>query len=339
MGDDLIFAQDFVDITTNELSDFFAQSDRPTSETLMASMTRVQRGAKRLHARGIYQSAQAVMSCLNSAPLSEDTLSGRLLALNKLIAQYADGLSELNKALGSEDSETGLAEVAELAALAEPASLPTTNTPTEPANDYAAAKQTLLGVMAFAEADEVSALTRLMDAAEQKPSHEPQIPLESVMRDIVQDALAIARMCAKTISVSYDVGRSGVTESAMPSLQIRISQTLRALILETLPTDKVGHIDLTCNGHDVMLKVQGPTPQFVPRGVTFDAQDGEKLTARLPLIETPVTEEPVEAPRRMITDETEGELRAQLSKLLEGGAEASNDELALGDDVLAEVGT
>ena len=202
-------------------------------------------------------------------------------------------------------------------------------------------------------AREAEPVSKPAPKAEEKLSSGPKHPLDSIMRDVVQDALAIARMCAKTISLSYDVGETALAQNDLKTLQARLGQSLRALILESLPQEGVGHIDLTIKGRELCLTAQGTPPQFTPKSCRLDRSVAGQINLYLPLITT--AEDMVEietddapAPRRMITDETEDELRAQLSQLMEPSAAPSDiasvdnavmDNATLAETTLAEVGT
>ena len=330
-GDDLIFASEFVETTTSLLQNYFTHSELPPSADLSQAMTRVQSGAKTLRARAIYQSAQSVLQAIDTPPVSESVIAGRLLALNKLVVQYADGLNEIYTA-----------DIAHVASVAAPQTDIVLDSPTPPANDYIAAKEALSDLLPLARKFEAANLTRLMTLGDRNQPIVQAVPVESVMRDIVEDALAIARISAKTISISYDVRQTTVTDDYQAAFQVSMSRALRAVILETLPHDKVGHIDMVADEAELCIKVSGPKPNMLPSGVRAE-QCGE--TSRLyvaltPNLETPDVETSGDStpkyknditatspvPARMITDETEEALRAQLSELLDPGT------------VLAEVG-
>ncbi len=312
-GDDLKMAQGFVDQTTNMLRGYFDQPALPAAEELIGAMGDVQRGAKRLRARAIYQSAQGVISCLDTVPVSESAIAGRLLALNKLVTQYAGGLAEI---------QAPEAIKAEALSTPDVMNVEMTTPANDPANDYEAAKQTLSELLPHATQAEATSLTRLMTLEERKQPIIREIELESLMRDIVQDALSIARISGKTISISYDMGQTFVREDFQATLQVRLSRALRALILETLPREGTGHMDITATMEEVCIKAGGPAPQFMPDGVRAEEASGITriyLAVNGDQAALPDEHSMPDAPKRMITDETEETLRAQLSELMEPG--------------------
>lgn len=336
MGDDLSFAKVFVEETTQTLQDFFNADERPDYDVLSAAMTRIQSGAKTLHARAIYQSAQSVLQAISATPQKQAKIDGRLLALNKLVFQYADGLAEIYASTEeveleeTESEEIESEEIIDETALDESPAEPVELTNTDSVEDgidtssdeqnFIAAKATLTELLPLAREPEKSNLIRLTTINERKEPDLPKHPLESVMRDVVQDALSIARMRAKTISISYDVGETELTEADLDQLQVRLSQSLRALIFETLPSTTVGHIDIEIAGDELCVKAQGPVPQFIPKPNRL-SRDGDKVSLYLPLRQAITTHQnqPPKARRikPMITDETEAEIRQQLAQLME----------------------
>lgn len=169
---------------------------------------------------------------------------------------------------------------------------------------YADAKQNLESLTSYAKPDELSALLRLMShkpecAREldsqhgQKPAaHETenrllgqyadpaenflaptqqaskQVSLEHLMSNVVQDALSIARMCAKTISISYDMKHGTIGRSEIVSLERRLCEGLRALIMQSLPQGHVGHIDIRLNKQTLIIQSKYPAPKLLPKGLT-----------------------------------------------------------------------
>lgn len=342
MGDDLSFAKTYVDETTQVLQKFFNANERPDYDVLSEAMTHIQSGAKTLHARAIYQSAQSVLQALSMAPQKQAQIDGRLLALNKLVCQYADGLAELyrpaeapelERELSEDNIETSTDEM-EIAAK-DPLQAENTDKLTDDEQAFAQAKEILDSLLPFAREPETSNLIRLTTINDRNAPDLPKRPLESVMRDVVEDALGIARMRAKTISISYDVGDTELTDPDLEQLQIRLSQSLRALIFETLPETSVGHIDIEVTGQELCVKAKGPAPQFIPKPNRL-SREGESVRLYLPLTQAEpihqISSPQTRSIKPMITDETEAEIRQQLSQLMEPAQAPSED-----DDIAASI--
>lgn len=122
----------------------------------------------------------------------------------------------------------------------------------------------------------------------------PQIALEIVMRDVVADALSVARSNGRTISLSYDMGDAQISEDMSESLRLRLGKALSQIIRQALPEGRVGHIDVNIAGEQMHI-LAGRTAMRV-------AIDSEN---------TPAPGKP------LITQETEDGLREQLAALMD----------------------
>jgi len=81
----------------------------------------------------------------------------------------------------------------------------------------------------------------------------PEITLDAMMRDVIADALSVARSIGRTISLSYDMGDRSVTEDAAQGLRHRLGQALSQIIRQALTDDRVGHIDVNLAGEHALL--------------------------------------------------------------------------------------
>jgi len=255
MGDDLYIARSFSTAALADISAIQAMENPQSGaaiEQISGKLAQLQSGAKRLRARAIYQSAQGVINGLNPNIVSEDNFTARLSALSKIVNQYVDGLDEIEAAYGNQAPapETRSDDTA----IAGPM------TPNQE-DLQAAAKATLTELMPLARVGEIAPLQVLMDydpnatpsQIQVTQTESPQIPLEYLLRDAIQDGLSMARMSGKTISISYDVKQEAISEDALTSLERRLCEGLRALILQSLPRHGVGHIDINLRGKDMVI--------------------------------------------------------------------------------------
>ena len=129
------------------------------------------------------------------------------------------------------------------------------------------------------------------------PTAEPalSVTLESMMRDVIADALSVARLVGRTISLSYDMGNRTISHSQAESLSDRLNKALSQIIRQSLTEDRVGHIDINLAGEQLHI-IAGTTAMRV-------AISPE--TASKPDV------------KPLITDETEQGLRAQLHLLMD----------------------
>lgn len=296
-------------------------------------MVTLQRGAKRLRARHIYSGAQNVLTALHhedSATLSGRIenlgsvvteyargLEELLQAPEKPVAQthedkWVSARETLNELLPKASPET--ADVLSRLMRA-PITLDTLQP--EPASaeedaeilPFDSAEKKKSSELALAETLS-SALTLEAETpldAEQMPSSvgsisafvaekAPQgidIALDAMMRDVVADALSVARSVGRTISLSYDMGEKTINETRAEDLRGRLGKALSQIIRHSLTDDRIGHIDINIAGKQLHIVTETTALR-----VAIDPTDA-----------------PVAKP--LITKETEQGLRAQLNALLD----------------------
>ncbi len=120
------------------------------------------------------------------------------------------------------------------------------------------------------------------------------VALDAMMRDVIADALSIARTVGRTISLSYDMGDRTVSAERAEDLQGRLGQALSQIIRQSLEKDRVGHIDINLAGETLHI-MAGTTAMRV--AIAPNATS--------------------EKPKPLITPETEPGLRAQLHALMD----------------------
>jgi len=113
------------------------------------------------------------------------------------------------------------------------------------------------------------------------------------MRDVIADALSVARSVERTISLSYDMGERVVSETRAAELRVRLGKTLSQIIRQSLSDDRVGHIDINLAGRQLHIMAGSTAVRL--------AIDPKHAPAAKPLI----------------TAETEQDLRDQLSSLMD----------------------
>jgi len=367
MGDDLYIAREFSNAALADISAMSAiesPHDAANIEQMSVKLARLQSGAKRLRARAIYRSAQIVIDGLSPSSTSEENFNTRLSALSNLVTQYAAGVSEIENAqIQDKLEQADTPDIETLPSIDISADL------SQPDNKSVIAKQILTELLPLTRGDEAVPLRALMDydpnaapkpdsltakleprpqesellsKPESNPDTSPQIPLEYVLRDAIQDALSIARMSGKTISISYDVGQKHISERFIAPLERRLCEGLRALILQSLPQDGIGHIDINLYNENMVICSKHKTPRLLPQGLeTRNTAVGCEIT--LPIIAENQTlpiaaqqQDIIEPPnidtenlemastrqahRPMITADTEEQLRAQLGALMQDQA-------------------
>lgn len=287
MGDNLDFARAFTATAAEGLS-LLSRMETPhapsAQATITAMMTQIQTGAKRLRARHVYQSAQGVLSAMHHE--SDAILQSRIRALGGLVVHYATGLAEI------EDQTGETARLPQTPHGRWDAARTTLDAllPLAPAEDAdalsrlmrasvapAPLKETSSDVIAFpsilasvdpadvtVEADEIDVFADATAVpTEVAATHTPLPPktapsveglsLESLMREIVSDALATARQVGRTISLSYDMADATIAETLADDLRERLNRALGRIIRESLPEGRVGHIDINVAGEQLHI--------------------------------------------------------------------------------------
>lgn len=340
MGDDLNFAQKFTRTAADGLA-LIAEMENPRAahdaSVVIDMMTTVQRGAKRLRARNIYTGAQGVLSALHHE--NDTVLSGRIDTLGSLVTEYARGLEDL---LQTTDNPTVEApadkwEIARATlndllpiASADDADMlsrlmraPVTLEGVQPdihhiamdadivpfkkAQPKPTAIETVLDTFETEsrETTSIELTDNLIEVPEtaKVPTEAPIsapivedapiIALDAMMRDVIADALSVARSVDRTISLSYDMGDRNISEQRATDLRTRLGKALSQIIRQSMTSDRVGHIDINLAGEQLHI-MAGTTALRV----AIDPKTAPK-------------------PKRLITQETESELRDQLNALMD----------------------
>ena len=331
MGDDLIFAQKFTRTAADGLALLVEMGDPRASHessVVIDMMTTMQRGAKRLRARNIYTGAQNVLSALHHN--DDATLDGRIKSLGSLVTEYARGLEELldtpmaaadasprNKWDMARETLNQLLPVAspdDADMLSRLMRAPVTLATVQPDIDV---ELTEAEIVPFTKADRSNAIAETPEAVDEVvedaietiaetnqtsvtvPKSMPSkdinqtVALDAMMRDVIADALSVARSVDRTISLSYDMGELTVSESCASDLQTRLGQALSQIIRQSMTDDRVGHIDINLAGEQLHI-MAGTTALRV----AIDPKTAPK-------------------PKPLITAETEQGLRAQLNALMD----------------------
>lgn len=324
MGDDLNFAQKFTRTAADGLA-LIAEMDDPRAAgdaaVVVDMMTTLQRGAKRLRARNIYSSAQNVLSALHHE--DDLTLSGRINSLGSLVTEYARGLGELLET--SEHAPAppkSHADKWDAARETLNALLPTaTPSDADMLSRLMRAPVTIDAVHPQSELSEVETSARDVEIVPfvpakseektvatpplEKPAPQASFPnvraeaetptttLDAMMREVIADALSVARSVERTISLSYDMGDRMITEFRAGELRMRLGDALSQIIRQSFNEDRVGHIDINLAGEQLHI-MAGTTALRV-------AIEPENAPAAKPVI----------------TPETEKTLRNQLHALMD----------------------
>jgi hypothetical protein len=298
----------------------------------------IQREAKRARARAIYRSAQdalgLIQRCNVHMPIDWLRVDGRLFVLNKLLNQYEAGLSEIEITCDA-DSAPSVADGPELIG---PLYVNTADNEADP--DYTGAKQTLRTLLPHASADEAAALSRLMDvdltppevAETESDNHTaatvdaPPIiavdRIEWIMPSLMQRLLELGRQYGKIFSVSHSLDEVLIDAGSSDRVQNRLFDRLSDVIASNLPLQGVGRLDISATDDALHISGSGfdgfaiPLTERVPDRV---AETLEVLAHNLDPATAPDNAVPTPPRPPMITADTEGELRAQLAALMDGG--------------------
>lgn len=327
MGDNLTFARDFTR-TAAEGLELLSQMDDPRANSaqpvVTAMMTTIQRGAKRLRARHIYTAAQDVLSALHHE--TDKILDTRIHALGSLVTGYAKGLNELLTDTHAPTQTLSVHEKWETARATLDALLPKAQAPdADVLSRLMRAPVTIEEVHGQSDSmapsdiessdivpfpsqtsrddvidnnDEIFAIPAPVSVPITPPAAKhvagPKILLETVMRNVVADALSVARQTGRTISLSYDMEDAQIEEDLSEDLRARLGTALAQIIRQSLPEGRVGHIDI--NIASEQLHVMAGTTAL---RVALDPKAVKPAT------------------KPLITQETEQGLRAQLAALMD----------------------
>jgi hypothetical protein len=316
-------------------SDKLAQGRDPV--WLCERLAIIQREAKRARARAIYRSAQdalgLIQRCNVHMPIDWLRVDGRLFVLNKLLSQYEAGLSEIEIIC---DADSAASEPD----LIGPVHIAAANSDTDADPAYTDAKQTLRTLLPHASEDEAAALSRLMDvdltppvvaatAPDDRASAAVDTPpiiavdrIEWIMPGLMQRLLELGRQYGKIFSVSHSLDDVLIDAGSSERVQSRLFDRLSDVIASNLPLQGVGRLDISATDDALHISGSGfdgfaiPLTERVPDRV---AETLEVLARNLDPATAPDNALPTPPRPPMITADTEGELRAQLAALMDGG--------------------
>jgi len=256
IGDDLIEARDFVN-STIESMDILLSDARFNVELAQATLRDIRLDARTLSAKGIARAAQSVLDCYESG-YSQPKIDGRLMALYKLVAQYAQGLDELTP-VASEELVSSQQDNLE--------------------TQYAKARETLIPLIKFS-GNTAPALQRLAGVKVEtaaKPST-PQVSFESLMPDVTNSALLAARTQGKSVSVSYAADGLTVADSQVEAVRGQLEDIVTRLVRTHIASPNArlakglsrgGHIDIsakdTATGLDISVECDGEIVTLFPK--------------------------------------------------------------------------
>ena len=268
MGDDLKQARNFIDATMAEM-DILLSDARMEREPSEAALTRVQSGAKLMQARGIYRAAQTVLDAYDRA-MGQAQIDGRLMALYKLVIQYAEGLDEIAPAAVNEDGMNDI-EIIDNSAQ----------------DRFDAARDILIPLLPLA-GETSPALKFLAGLSAELPQTgtPPFVSFESLMPDVTNTALRTARTEGKSVSVSYAADDLSLRSSQVEEVRSQLEQIVERLVKTHIESpehrtakglSRGGHIDITakdgregldisviCDGETVSLFPKAEAPQALP---------------------------------------------------------------------------
>ncbi len=312
-----------------EMPDPRAETDAPV---VINMMTTVQRGAKRLRARHIYVGAQNVLSAMHHESdvvlTGRIETLGSLVTeyargLDQLLTQTQSPerktLSVADKWDTARETLNALLPIADPESadvlsrlMRAPVSLETVqpdmaNTDPQQNADVLPFRPIEDNILSSLDIDmkteiipepveAVMPLSTQVSTKSKRPApliETTDVALDAMMRDVIADALSVARSIGRTISLSYDMGERTVTEPVATDLRTRVGKALSQIIRQALSDDRVGHIDINLAGEQLHI-MAGTTAMRV-------AINPKTKPKRKPLI----------------TAETEQGLRAQLDALLD----------------------
>lgn len=265
IGDDLTEARDFMDTTIASM-DILLSDARFNESLAISKLQDIRLDARTLSARAIARAAQSVLDSYRSK-CAQPKIDGRLMALYKLVAQYAEGLNEIAPIVPDAKSNQTDGSLAE-----------------ESLEDsYAKARETLIPLIKFS-GDKAEALKRLAGVKTQAAakSSEPQVSFESLMPDVTNAALLAARLQGKSVSLSYAADGLSVANSRVEAVREQLEDIVTHFIRTqiALPShrqssglSRAGHIDITAcetsSGLDISVACEGEVISLTPQSEEF----------------------------------------------------------------------
>jgi len=250
IGDDLIDARDFVNSTISAM-DILLSNTRLNVDLAQSALKDI-----RL-AKGIARAAQSVLDGYKSG-FSQPKIDGRLMALYKLVIQYAEGLNEIAPVVSKEELATAQESLE---------------------TQHATARKTLIPLIKFS-GDSAPALERLTGLTVTQPikTAEPQVSFESLMPDVTNSALRAARTQGKSVSVSYAADELSVADSQVEAVRGQLQDIVTRLVRTKIATPNTriakglprgGHIDIsakeTSKGLDISIECAGEIVTLPPK--------------------------------------------------------------------------
>lgn len=312
MGDDLNFAQKFTRTAADGLAHLVEMEDPRAAgdaAVVIDLMTTVQRGAKRLRARHIYTGAQGVLSALHHE--TDAVLQGRIETLGLVVTEYARGLDQLlpnqvpaeaktpsDKWDAARETLNALLPVASSEDADMLSRLMRAPVTLETVHPDETAETTIDEEAPIISDDTASANVvpeKVVRSLKYSAEPAPMVTLDAMMRDVIADALSVARSIGRTISLSYDMGNKDISDKQAENLRTRLGQALSQIIRQSMTEDRMGHIDINLAGEQLHV-VAGTTAMRVPIDPKKPSQP---------------------KPKRLITSETEPGLRSQLNALMD----------------------
>ena len=241
MGDDLKVAGEFITSAMSQMDNLLAEL-RLDAKRALPIVTALSASAKTAQARGIFRAAQRVIDSYENG-YSQPKIDGRLMSLYKLVVQY----------------HSGWEEIAPQEQVQAPIIAPTPITAEHIEEDYAGAKATLAELMPFAgqESARLSALMGIshdLRPAQERPMPAPLTAFETIMPDLINEALRFARIQGKSVSLSYAAEGLQLSTVELAAAYIRLEDVITDFINRKIeaPSQRVqkslprgGHIDIS----------------------------------------------------------------------------------------------
>ena len=222
-GDDLVAARRFMNLCHSHMSDMFSGGQLPLDD-VVNRLAEIQDHAKLMHARSIYKSAQSVIDNLMGRQ-SEAECASSVMVLQRLIAQYDHGLSEIAPPSTryfktAKTNPVGPEIVSDLTRQIETA-------------------KTLAPLIKFAEAEDRPALVKLVGLAANQGKSNParrRDAFENILPALTNHWLRNARSQGKSISVSSGVDACLVTVDLLDNIQSVLSDLGSLVISDVVGT-------------------------------------------------------------------------------------------------------
>ena len=284
-GDDLIAARRFTNLCQAHMSAIFSGGKLPLLDVI-TRLSEIQSHAKLMHARSIYRSAQDIIDEL-TVRKSAQACAASVLVLQKLVRQYEKGLSEI-------------------APIVVPVSKPVDATVKGPAivTDLAqqkSAARTLTPLVKFAQGKDRAGLVSMIKyvvnetkSAPKKPKSDVVQNVESLLPDLTNHWLRLARSQEKSISVSSALDDISLTSGRMKTLQKAMLHMGELLITQSVENphkraakslSQSAHLAITGRKSEdqfnILISCEGNLPSADDFKMIAQSMTGIEVTARL----------------------------------------------------------